>query len=87
MASVKVEPGASARRAFRLGLVAATVLACAVLGLLYWLGVVSLVSAGSVLALLLPVYLVLVASVLGVWLGYDRDVSDLRPVRRERELP
>jgi hypothetical protein len=32
---------------------------------------------------LFPVYLVFVASVLSVWLGYDKDTTSLRPVYRK----
>jgi hypothetical protein len=37
------------------------------------------------LVLVFPVYLVLAASALNVWLGYGRDVTDLRPVTRSEE--
>lgn len=78
-----MSPGASARSAFRLGLLAAAVAALAAVGALYRTGAMSLVAVGYVLLVLFPVYLVFVASVLSVWLGYDKDASDLRPVRRD----
>jgi hypothetical protein len=59
--------------------------ALAALGALYWAGMVTEHVAGFVLVVLFPVYLLLAASVLSKWLGYDKDVSDLRPVSPEDE--
>jgi hypothetical protein len=81
---LRITPGPSARSAFRLGIVTASVAALAALGALYWIGELSLPLAGFVLVVLFPVYLVFVASVLSVWLGYDKGVADLRPVYEEQ---
>ena len=40
------------------------------------------IAFGYVLVLLFPVYLLVVAVALSVWLGYDKDATDLRPVYR-----
>jgi hypothetical protein len=85
MDSLRVAPGPNADGAFRSGMMAAAVLALAGLGVLHWSGQLTLVLTGVVLLLLFPVYLVVVASALSVWLGYDGDMSDLRPVYREPE--
>jgi len=79
-----VTPGPDAAAAFRTGMVAAAAVALAVLGALYWAGAVSAIGAGFTLLAVFPVYLVLAASALSVWLGYDADETDLRPVYREK---
>lgn len=84
MNGLKIVPGANARSAFRFGMGAATVAGLAGVGLLYWLGVLAPVLLGFLLLLVFPVYLVFAASLLSVWLGYGKDVSDLRPVYREK---
>ncbi|WP_311171984.1 hypothetical protein [Halobellus ordinarius] len=75
-------PGPDAARAFRLGSAAGAVAGLVVIGLLYWTGVLSPLALGYVLVLLFPVYLLLVAVVLSLWLGYDKDATALRPVTR-----
>ncbi|PSP83332.1 hypothetical protein BRC83_07255 [Halobacteriales archaeon QS_1_68_17] len=85
MATLKHTPGPAAGRAFKLGMIAVVVAALGALGLLYALGHLSLTIAGYALVLVFPMYLVVAASVLSVWLGYDKDVTDLRPVYREKE--
>jgi hypothetical protein len=84
---LKIAPGPSARSAFRLGILTAAVAALALLGALYWFGQLTLVLVGFHLLVVFPVYLVLAASLLSVWLGYDKDASDLRPVYREKRTP
>lgn len=84
MSDLKVAPGASARSAFRLGMGAAVVGGLAAVGLLCWGGALTPVLAGFVLLLIFPVYLVFAASALSVWLGFDKDATDLRPVYREK---
>jgi hypothetical protein len=56
-------------------------------GFLYWAGQLTLLLVGFVLVVVFPVYLVFAASVLSVWLGYNKGVTDLRPVYRERKAP
>ena len=84
MTAVRSSPGPAAAYAFRLGVIAGAIAGLAVVGVLYWQGVLSLAIAGYVLATLFPVYLVLVATVLSVWLGYDKDATALRPVHRPK---
>ena len=81
--SLKRSPGPAAEHAFRTGILAAALVGLAGLGLSYWSGVVSPVLAGYVLLVLFPLYLVVAASVLSVWLGYNADATDLRPVYRK----
>ena len=81
----KEPPGPDAHGAFRLGMLAAAVCGLGALGFGYWLGLVTPIYAGYALLILFPVYLVFAASALSVWLGFDKDASDLRPVYREKE--
>lgn len=81
----KTGPGPVARDAFRLGMVTAATVGLVAVGALYWAGTLTPPLLGFTLVLCYPVYLVLAASVLSVWLGYDKDATDLRPVYRERE--
>ncbi|WP_144905416.1 hypothetical protein [Halobellus captivus] len=82
MTPYRSKPGPDAARAFRLGIVAGGLVGLAVAALLYWFGTMTLFAFGYVFVLLFPVYLVLVAIGLSVWLGYDQDVTSLRPVYR-----
>ncbi|MDS0280698.1 hypothetical protein [Haloarcula onubensis] len=75
-------PGPDAAHAFRLGLRAGAVVGIAGIMALYYFGVIELLFAGYALLVLFPVYLVFVAVVLSVWLGYDKDATALRPVYR-----
>jgi len=77
-------PGPSAGAAFRLGVAAAAVAGLGVVGFCYWFGLLDPVALGYLLVLVFPLYLVFAASALSVWLGYDKDATDLRPVSRER---
>jgi hypothetical protein len=85
MTSLKVVPGANAHHAFRLGMAAAAIVGLVGVGTLYWAGLLTPTLAAFALVLCFPVYLVFAASVLSVWLGFDKDATDLRPVYRERE--
>ncbi len=84
MAAANEPPGPDAHLAFRLGMMSGVVVGLVVLGFSYWSGVLTLVHTGYALFALFPVYLVFVASVLSVWLGFDADASDLRPVYRKK---
>jgi hypothetical protein len=77
-------PGPNAALAFRTGLITAGVSGLAAIGLLYWIGEIGLLFAGYALVCLFPVYMVFAAAALSVWLGYDKDVTALRPVYRQR---
>jgi hypothetical protein len=77
-------PGPDAARAFRTGLWAAGVLGLVAIGGAYWFGAIGPLFAGYALICLFPVYLVLAATALSVWLGYDKDATALRPVYRRR---
>lgn len=85
MTTPRVTPGPDAHRAFRLGLAAASILAVLLLGALYWAGAASLELVAFAMVFGFPVYLLYVASLLSVWLGFDKDTTDLRPVHREPE--
>ena len=95
MEASRKSPGPAADHAFRTGVRAAAAGALAGLVLLYWFEVLSPFLVGVALVVLFPVYMLVVASVLSVWLGYDRSAADLRRVRRtdasqsmlERESP
>lgn len=80
MSTVRVSPGPDADRAFRLGTISSAIALAATVGALYWAGVISLLAAACVLVAVFPPYLVSVAVVLSVWLGYDKDATALRPV-------
>lgn len=83
MASLRSEPGPTANQAFRLGIATAIVVALCGLAVLYSLGAVTLVALVFGVVVGLPVYLLFVASALSVWLGFGKDVTDLRPVTEE----
>lgn len=76
-------PGPVAAHAFSLGLKAGGLLGLVTIGGLYWFGVIDLLFAGYALVCLFPVYLVILAAGLSVWLGYDKDATALRPVYRK----
>jgi hypothetical protein len=82
MTTARPAPGPDAARAFRLGIAAGALIGLVAAGILYWTGMLTIFAFGYVLLLLFPVYLVLVAIVLSVWLGYDKDATALRPVYR-----
>ncbi len=83
MDGLKTKPGPDATRAFRFGMMAAVVAGLCAVALVYQYGAVSLYVLAYTVLILAPIYLVLVASVLSVWLGFDKDVTDLRPVYRD----
>lgn len=87
MSELKVSPGAAADSAFQLGMISAAVVGLVALGALYWTGEFGLAVLGFTLVLGFPVYLIVVASALSVWLGFDKDATDLRPVYREKKQP
>lgn len=66
-------------------MLSATILALVGLAALYLFGYLTLGTVGFTLMIAFPVYLVFVASLLSVWLGFDKDVTDLRPVYREEK--
>lgn len=85
MATPRVTPGPDARRAFRLGIVAAAIIGLVGVGALYRAGSLTPAVLGFTLLVGFPVYLVFAASALSVWLGYDKDATDLEPVYRDRD--
>lgn len=85
MTAIRVSPGPAAAHAFRLGMIAGAFVGLCAIGLAYWSMSLTPAVVGYVLLLLFPVYLVLVATVLSVWLGYDQDSTSLRPVYRQSE--
>jgi len=84
MRSFRISPGPVAAHAFSLGLKTGGVLGLVAIGSLYWFDQISLVLAGYALLVLFPVYLVIVAAGLSVWLGYDKGPAALRPVYRRK---
>ena len=84
---VQSSPGPIADRTFDTAFKIAAVGGVVVAALLYWSGALSVSDGAHVVhtLVLFPVYLVAVAALLGVWLGYDTDASDLVRVRREAE--
>ena len=84
MSTLKVTPGPDAQYAFRLGMAAAAVVGLVGVGALYWAELLPPAFLGFMLVICFPVYLVFAASALSVWLGFDKDKTDLRPVRREQ---
>lgn len=85
MAPLKRSPGPAARSAFRSGALVAALAGLVGIAYLYWADVLNPLSMGYALLMLFPVYMVVVAVVLSVWLGYDKDATDLRPVHREKD--
>lgn len=87
MADVTGSPGPIADRAFDRGFKVAVVGGLACVGLLYWTGVLSLSSAvhATVTLALFPVYVVFAAALLGTWLGYNADETNLERVTVEEE--
>lgn len=85
MTGPNVSPGPNAHHAFRLGLAAAALVGLVGIAGLYWTGSLTLALLGFSLLALFPIYLVFAASALSVYLGFDKDETDLRPVYRERE--
>lgn len=84
MTTLKVTPGPDAQYAFRLGIATAAIVGLVGIGALHWMGLLTPTLLGFTLVLIFPVYLVFAASALSVWLGFDKDATDLRPVRREQ---
>lgn len=64
-------------------MLAAIVAGIAVPGLIYWQGGIESASLVLFGPLLFPVYLIFVATVLSVWLGFDKGPGDLRAVDPE----
>lgn len=85
MTSSNVTPGPDAHHAFRLGMFAAAIGALVGLAALYWAGLMALPLFVFALVLCFPVYLVFAAVALSVWLGFDKDATDLRPVYPDEE--
>lgn len=83
--SVRIAPGPDADRAFRLGIVAAGVLWVVGIVGLYVSGWLSLAIAAYGLVVLLPIYLLVVAAVLSVWLGFSKDPTALKRVHETQE--
>lgn len=81
----EISPGPVADHAFRLGTILGAVTGLSGIGLLYWAGVLTPILLVYVLLAVFPVYLVIVAVVLSRWLGFDKDVTALRPVYRPKD--
>jgi len=79
-------PGPLADQAFRFGLATTVVISIAVTGWVFWLGHITLPHALMAIFLGLPVLFILVACVLGVWLGYNQEPL-VRVVEYEHDWP
>jgi Na+/proline symporter len=77
-------PGPEAARAYRLGMITGAIVGLLTVGALYWAGVLTPLALGYVVVALFPVYLIVVAVILSVWLGYDKDATSLRPVYKAK---
>lgn len=84
MTENRISPGPAASSAFQYGMIAGAVLGLTSVGFLYRSGQLTPAVVGYVLLALFPTYLVIVATLLSKWLGYDRDGTSLRPVYRDR---
>jgi hypothetical protein len=82
MSTPKITPGPAAAEAFRLGLVAAMIVPLAGATFFLWQGSVS-VDLIVISAALIPVYVLVVAVVLSMWLGYDKGPADTRRIVKE----
>jgi len=80
-------PGPIAEQTFDIGFKVGVAGGVACVGLLYWAGVLSFTSAfhATVTLALFPVYLLSIAVLLGLWLGYDTDETNLEPVNVDDE--
>jgi len=81
----RLPPGPNAARAFRSGMIAGGAVGLACLGVLYWVGSLTLLALGYAVVALYPVYLICVAVLLSRWLGYDKDATSLRRVYRTKQ--
>lgn len=79
-------PGPLADQAFRFGLAATVVISITATGWLLLAGHIALQGALMALFLGLPVLFILVACVLGVWLGYNEEPL-VRVVEDQHEWP
>lgn len=84
MDAIRLSPGPAAAQAFRLGIITSAVGGLAGIATLYWFGILTPLLAGYTLVLLFPVYLVFIATVLSMWLGYNKDKTSLRPVYQQK---
>ncbi|ERG98231.1 MAG: hypothetical protein J07HQX50_02266 [Haloquadratum sp. J07HQX50] len=71
-------PGPDADAAFRTGQIIATIIGLSAVGLLWYSGAFSLYFTIYVLLFLFPIYLILSAAVLSVWLGYNTDLTQFQ---------
>ena len=84
MDEIRLSPGPAAAYAFRLGTIAGAIVGMTAIGVFYFVGLLSAVVAGYVVLFLFPIYLVLVAVLLSIWLGYDPGLTSLRPVYQSK---
>lgn len=82
-----ISPGPIAEHTFERGLQIAALAGLAGLGLLFLSGTLSFSGVHLTISFVLfPVYILAVALVLGVWLGYQTDQSNLRRVSEPVEM-
>lgn len=85
MREVKMTPGPNAHAAFRHGMILAAIAGLLCLAGFYWYAQMPPTLVGFTLFTVYPIYLVFAASALSVWLGFNKDATDLRPVYREKQ--
>jgi len=80
-------PGPISDQTFDIGFKIGAAGGIACVGLLYWAGVLSLASPfhATMTLALFPVYLLSIAVLLGLWLGYDTDETNLTRVIVEND--
>ena len=77
MSTLRHSPGPAAAEAFTFGIAAATTISLVGLWVLFRTGLLTVFDVILAAVLGLPVLLVVVSCLLSVWLGYDRDASDV----------
>ena len=77
MTAPRHTPGPAAAEAFTLGMAVAMTSTLAGVGWFLWAGVLTTTGALAAIALGLPIVLLVVACLLSVWLGYDKDAVDV----------
>jgi hypothetical protein len=77
MAAIRRSPGPAAAEAFTLGIATTLTSTFAVVVVLAHLGMLTLAGAVAVLLMGLPLACLLAACLLSVWLGYDKDATDV----------
>jgi len=88
MSEKKISPGPIAERTFEVGLKIAAGAGVAAAAVCFLVGPLSVFDGFHVAltVLLYPVYVLTIATLLGIWLGYDTDARNLERVTEEVEM-